>query len=634
MAVCTTCGTSYGPTVRVCLRDGTALATEARHQYLGTLIDGKYRIESFISAGSMGSVYRAVHVMLDKVVAVKVIKSELVTSDELVARFQREARAASNLHHPNIVSVYDLGHMPDGTLYIAMEYIDGPSVKQFIRQNGPLTPLESIDLVRQVASALAAAHRKQIVHRDLKSDNLMLASVEGRRIVKLVDFGIAKTFDESTDLTVAGYLLGTAHYMSPEQAAGKAVDHRADLYSLGVILYETITGSVPFDDASLGSVLVRLATEVPAAPSTRRFDVQVPPALDAVALRCLEKDPERRFQSANELAHALAQTALELEGVPIGPKSVPATARTIVRPQDQQSSAHGEQAAADISAARLNTLRARRSRWTVATVLLVVGTVIATLITGVRPFQLRDEGIGRSTTTEERPVVSTEPVASARPAAAAERTTLPADVATVPPARSSASVENEPRPVPEPDRSPTPKQGQTSKPASPPYAAPDSSASESDSNAATAPNSPAAVTVTPPRAEQMLMPLAKPRPTISTTCRGFQEVCVVLGAEMVRALQADGFPVVAAEFAADLEIRTTVTLVSEAPSVQFGTPVTLRTYSIELTGNSRSQAVVMPSPRIFQFDPVFSRATLQENVRIIAVGAVDAVRAFTNDPGR
>src|SRR5687767_7211856 len=165
MPVCSTCGTNYGSTVRICVRDGTPLvAGRADDPHLGKLLDGKYRIESFISGGGMGSVYRALHVMLDKTVAVKMIKNELVTSDEVVSRFQREARAASNLNHPNIVSVYDLGQTSDGTLYIAMEFIDGPSLKDAIRRNGPLPAADAIDILRQVASALSAAHRKQIVH--------------------------------------------------------------------------------------------------------------------------------------------------------------------------------------------------------------------------------------------------------------------------------------------------------------------------------------------------------------------------------------------------------------------------------------------------------------------------------------
>ena len=302
-------------------------------QYVGTLLDGKYRIESFISAGGMGSVYRAVHVMLDKTVAVKVIKNELVTSDEIVARFQREARAASNLEHPNIVTVYDLGQTAEGTLYIAMEFIDGPSLKEMIRKNGPLAPREAIDILRQVASALSAAHRKQVVHRDLKSDNLMLETDGDRKVVKLVDFGIAKTFDDSTQLTAAGYMLGTPHYMSPEQAAGKSVDHRADLYSLGVILYEMLTGELPFGDHALTSLLVKLATETPSPPSSRRPE-HVPPALDAVAMRCLEKDPERRFQSADEFTAALNRALVEIEHPAATPPPIPGAEKTLLRPAD------------------------------------------------------------------------------------------------------------------------------------------------------------------------------------------------------------------------------------------------------------------------------------------------------------
>src|SRR5258708_385546 len=244
---CPQCGKKFPSTVRMCPDDGSVLehATPTRGQ-TGQVVDGKYRLDALLAEGGMGEVYRATHVMLGKTIAIKLIRSAIVASPEIVRRFQREARAATALNHPNIVSVYDLGQTPDGTLYIAMEFIDGPSMKEVIRRNGPLTPWESIDILRQVASALSAAHRKQIVHRDLKSDNLMLASEGGRKVVKLVDFGIAKTFDEATQLTAAGYMLGTPHYMSPEQAAGKPVDHRADLYSLGVILCEMITGEVPF----------------------------------------------------------------------------------------------------------------------------------------------------------------------------------------------------------------------------------------------------------------------------------------------------------------------------------------------------------------------------------------------------
>ena len=343
------------------------------------------------------------------------------------------------------MSVYDLGQTPDGTLYIAMEFIDGPSLKEVIRRNGPLTPLESIDILRQVASALSSAHRKQIVHRDLKSDNLMLAP-EGGRKVKLVDFGIAKTFDESTQLTAAGYMLGTPHYMSPEQAAGKPVDHRADLYSLGVILYEMITGEVPFGDTALTSVLVRLATEAPPPPSARRPDRRVPPALDAVAMRCLEKDPERRFQSADEFADALERAFAEIESRPAMPRASILTAEaTLVRPPDRRQFA----ALPADSTERLPAPRPRAgleiAAWTsrrVGAVLLVLGAVAAAIVAGVGLSNDPQEEI-RPSETIQRPVVSSVP-APAPPAPAPVRAVSEADIPNPAPVGPSAPIDNGP----------------------------------------------------------------------------------------------------------------------------------------------------------------------------------------------
>src|SRR5687767_13215830 len=614
MPVCATCGTTYGATVRICVRDGTPLATgRTDNQLLGTLLDGKYRIDSFLSAGGMGSVYRALHVMLDKTVAVKVIRNELVTSDEVVARFQREARAASNLHHPNIVSVYDLGQTPDGTLYIAMEFIDGPSLKDVIRRNGPLAPRESIDILRQVASALSAAHRKQIVHRDLKSDNLMLASEGARRVVKLVDFGIAKTFDESTQLTAAGYMLGTPHYMSPEQAAGKPVDHRADLYSLGVILYEMLTGDVPFGDAGLTSVLVRLATEVPPAPSARRPDARVSPALDAVAMRCLEKDPDRRFQSADEFADALERALAEIESKPAMPRASLATAKeTLVRPADARRFATPP---AD-SGERLPAARPRAGlaidAWTnrrVGAVLVVLGAVAAAIVAGVRLSNDPQEEI-RPAEAIQRPEMSSgrEPAPTARaPVPAPSETNIPSNPASVGPA---APIDNS-------------ASGPQAPPGRPPLL--------------TLPPPQAEVTVvqTPPATAPVAAPVTAPAqpgrsgPSVSVTCHGFPDVCAVIRLELVRSLQADAFPVIDNQGTPEIKVTVNVALVSERLSTQFGTPIVTRTYSVELTGSSRTTALVMPEPRIFGFDALFGRPTLQENARLIAVGAVESLRAFT-----
>ena len=245
--------------------------------------------------------------MLGRPVAIKVIKPDLVTSSEIVKRFQREARAATQLAHANIVDVYDLGQAEDGTLYIAMELIEGSSLKEIIRTGGPLEPQRIAQIIRQVASALSLAHRNGIVHRDLKPHNIMLTrDLEGREVAKLLDFGIAKTFDDgSTQLTATGFALGTPQYMAPEQATGAAVDRRSDIYALGVILYEMLIGEVPFNDPSTPALLIKHMTEVPAAPSLRRPDIRVDPSLEAIALRCLEKDPDRRFATADDLNAAL-----------------------------------------------------------------------------------------------------------------------------------------------------------------------------------------------------------------------------------------------------------------------------------------------------------------------------------------
>jgi len=302
---CPQCGKKFPNTVRMCPEDGTVLEhTTPTPSHAGQVLDGKYRLDALLAEGGMGAVYRATHVMLGKTVAIKLIRSAIVASPEIVRRFQREARAATALNHPNIVSVYDLGQTPDGTLYIAMEYIDGPSLKTLIQSGRAIPVARTIAILRQVASALATAHRHNIVHRDLKPHNIMLAAgPDGSEVAKLVDFGIAKTFDESTQLTSAGSALGTPYYMSPEQIEGRAVDARCDIYALGIILYEMLVGEVPFADQSTPAVLVKQLKERPIRPSLK--NAAVPPALEAIALRCLEKDPDQRFQTADAFAAAL-----------------------------------------------------------------------------------------------------------------------------------------------------------------------------------------------------------------------------------------------------------------------------------------------------------------------------------------
>jgi serine/threonine-protein kinase len=342
MSTCPTCGTQYGANVRLCPSDGTVLEAEpAQDPRVGKVLDSKYRLDSRLSSGGMGTVYKATHLMLVKIVAVKLINPELVTSPDIVRRFQREARAASNLNHPNIAAAYDLGQTDDGTLYIAMEFVNGPSLKEVIRKGGPLESGRIVTILRQVASALSLAHRHNIIHRDLKPHNIMLTKDDsGHEMAKLLDFGIAKTFDEAAtqQLTATGFAIGTPQYMAPEQAAGKPVDGRSDLYSLGVVMYEMLVGEVPFNDTSTPAVLVKHMTEVPPQPSRRRPDLNISPGLEAVALKCLEKDPAMRFQTADEFSLALTQAGEATTASPAA-ASVASAAPTIVMPAPATSAA-------------------------------------------------------------------------------------------------------------------------------------------------------------------------------------------------------------------------------------------------------------------------------------------------------
>jgi serine/threonine-protein kinase len=339
MATCPTCKNNFPDTMRLCPTDGTVLeGTQApKDDAIGRTLDGKYRLDRKINSGGMGTVYKATHLMLGKSVAVKLIKADLPSSPDVVRRFQREAKAASELNHPNIAPAYDLGQTQDGTLYIAMEYVDGRSLKDVI-QGGPLDPARIIRISKQIASALALAHRHEIIHRDLKPQNIMITKdAEGREVAKLLDFGIAKTLDEgATQLTATGFSLGTPQYMSPEQAYGRQVDGRSDLYSLGIIVYEMLIGEVPFSDPSTPAVLVKQMTEAPVPPELKRPDLHVSPELAAIALKCLEKDPAKRYQTADEFSAALDMAAAAI-GAPVGtlPSSAPsattgAAASTVV----------------------------------------------------------------------------------------------------------------------------------------------------------------------------------------------------------------------------------------------------------------------------------------------------------------
>ena len=311
MSVCSTCGNEYGPQIRICPRDGTILEDDSQFA-VGEVLDGKYRLEARLGRGGMGTIYRATHLMLGTSVAVKLINRHLITSPEIARRFQGEARAARLLAHPNIAIAHDLGQAPDGTLYIVMELVEGMTLRDIIEAEGPLDARRIVHLLRQVADALMRAHDLGIIHRDLKPQNIMVTPGKHGEIVKLLDFGIAKNLSETgTQLTDTGHVIGTPQYMSPEQISRGTVDGRSDLYALGVILYQMLTGEVPFDDPSTPAVFVRHLTETPQRPSVRRADLPISAGLETIALRCLEKNRDARFPSVLEFSKALAVVRLD-----------------------------------------------------------------------------------------------------------------------------------------------------------------------------------------------------------------------------------------------------------------------------------------------------------------------------------
>ncbi len=311
---------------------GVGMSRATHEQLVGRTIAGKFVVESLIGSGAMGAVFRARQVALEKTIAIKVLHGEHAGDPAFAARFHREAKAASRLNHPNSMQVLDFGAEPDGLLYIAMEYLDGRSLHRVIREDGRLPAARIADILMQTLAALAVAHDMGVVHRDLKPENMMVLSGTDddgrpRDVVKVCDFGIAKITDSrayssgeresNAPVTTAGFLVGTPEYMSPEQGRGDKLDPRSDLYSLGVVLYEMLTGSVPFQAENAIGVVLKHITQVPERPSSRIAGVDA--RLEAICLRALRKLPEERHQSARDMRGELRDVAQGRGQLPSGP---------------------------------------------------------------------------------------------------------------------------------------------------------------------------------------------------------------------------------------------------------------------------------------------------------------------------
>ncbi|WP_216828033.1 Stk1 family PASTA domain-containing Ser/Thr kinase [Alkalihalobacterium elongatum] len=270
---------------------------------IGTRINGRYHILETIGGGGMAYVYKARDVILDRIVAVKVLQPQFSRDEQFIKRFRREAQAATSLAHPNVVSIFDVGEEED-LYYIVMEYVEGPTLKELIQDRGALSLDETVDIMTQVTSAIAHAHANQIVHRDIKPHNILI-SKSGE--AKVTDFGIARAMSSAT-ITHTNSVMGSVHYLSPEQARGGVVTYKSDIYSLGIVLYEMVTGQVPFSgDTAVTIALKHLQDEV---PSPRKINRLIPQSLENIILRSTTKDALHRYESAIEMGEDL-ETSLD-----------------------------------------------------------------------------------------------------------------------------------------------------------------------------------------------------------------------------------------------------------------------------------------------------------------------------------
>ena len=308
--ICLECNRQFTGIVSACPHDGTLLVKIQQDPIIGSVLDGSYEVLSLIGHGGMGVVYKARHKLMDRVVAIKMLKSTLVSDSMSVKRFQQEVKATGRLVHPHAITVYDFGISPDGLPYIVMDYLEGASLSEVIKKEDHIAVERGVRILSQACEALTHAHKQGVVHRDLKPSNIVLINFDGDPdYVKVVDFGVAKLVGGASEgaqkLTQTGEVCGSPVYMSPEQCLGQELDLRSDIYSMGIVIYETLTGKLPLLGRTMVDTMSKHVSEMPQPFKTIRPDIYIPERLEQVVFKAMAKDANKRHQSMEELREDL-----------------------------------------------------------------------------------------------------------------------------------------------------------------------------------------------------------------------------------------------------------------------------------------------------------------------------------------